>query len=175
MQAVGPAIFEEPVTGTDLATQYTYDVVSDSEVTTLAPAMNPDLVDVSLCSTTGCGINPPADELLVYPPGNPVVTSVTPSSGPASGGTAVVIGGQNLGCAISVSFGSVVAENFANEPALLDCGTTGLVDATSPSGTPATRVAVTVQTSRELLHRDGGDQLGAVPLHRGAGVTSHNQ
>jgi hypothetical protein len=97
--------------------------------------MNPDLVDVSLCSTTGCGLNPPADELLVYPTGNPVVTSVTPSSGPASGVTAVVISGQNLGCAVSVSCGSVVAESFANDPALLDCGTTGLVNATATTGT----------------------------------------
>jgi hypothetical protein len=113
--------------------------------------MYPDLVDVFLCSTTACATNPPADELLVYPPGNPVVTSVTPSSGPPSGGTAVVISGQNLGCAVSVSFGSVVAESFTNEPALLDCGTTGLVDATSPSGTPATTVPVTVQTAESFF------------------------
>jgi IPT/TIG domain/Putative Ig domain len=111
---------------------------------------------VFLCSTTGCDPNPPADELLVYPPGDPVVTSVTPSSGPPSGGTAVVISGQNLGCAISVSFGSVVAESFANDPALLDCGTTGLVDATSPSGTPATRVPVTVQTAESFFTGDTG-------------------
>lgn len=150
-QAIAPVVFEETSTGTDLATQYNYDVVSDTEVTTESVAQNPDLVDVFLCSTTGCAINPPADELLVYPPGNPVVTSVTPSSGPASGGTPVVISGQNLGCAISVSFGSVVAENFANEPALLDCGTTGLVDATSPPGTPATTVAVSVETAESFF------------------------
>ena len=75
-------------------------MVSDNEVTALAPAMNPDLVDVFLCSTTGCSPNPPADDLLVYPPGDPVVTSVTPSSGPPSGGTPVVISGQNLGCVV---------------------------------------------------------------------------
>ena len=79
-QAIAPVVFDETTTGTDLATQYSYDVVSDSQVTAEAPAMNPDLVDVFLCSTTGCAINPPADEVLVYPPGNPVVTSVTPAS-----------------------------------------------------------------------------------------------
>ena len=62
-----------------------------------------------------------------------------------------MISGQNLGCAVSVSFGSVVAESFANEPALLDCGTTGLVDATSPAGTPATTVAVTVETAESFF------------------------
>ena len=71
MQAVGPAIFEEPVTGTDLATQYTYDVVSDSEVTALAPAMNPDLVDVSLCSTTGCGSTRRPTSSSSTPPATP--------------------------------------------------------------------------------------------------------
>ena len=150
-QAISPVIFYESTTGTDLATQYNYQVVSDSEVTTESVAMDPDLVDVYLCSTTGCTTNPPADELLVYPPGNPIVTSVTPSSGPPSGGTQVVISGQNLGCAVSVSFGSVVAESFANEPALLDCGTTGLVDATSPPGTPATKVPVTVETAESFF------------------------
>jgi hypothetical protein len=150
-QAVGPLTFAETVTGTDSASQYTYNVVSDNEVTASAPSMNPDLVDVFLCSTTGCAPNPPADELLLYPPGDPVVTSVTPSSGPPSGGTPVVISGQNLGCVVSVSFGSVVAESFTNEPALLDCGTTGLVDATSPAGTPATTVAVTVETAESFF------------------------
>ena len=150
-EAVAPLYFEETTTETDLATQYSYDVVSDSEVTAESVSMNPDTVDVYLCSNTGCDPNPPDDQLIVYPPGNPVVTSVAPSTGSPLGGTAVVISGQNLGCAVSVSFGKVVAESFANEPALLDCGTTNLVDATSPPGTPATAVPVTVVTAESYF------------------------
>ena len=71
LQAVGPVIFAETVTGTDSASQYTYDVVSDTEVTALAPAMNPDLVDVFLCSTTGCCPQPSGRRAARLPAGQP--------------------------------------------------------------------------------------------------------
>ena len=150
-QTFGPIGFVDNVTGFSLGTQYTYTVNSDSEVTTESVAQNPALVDVELCSNTGCSFSPPGDELMVYAPGAPIVTGVTPSSGPASGGTSVVISGQNLGCAVAATFGSAQATGVANEPALLQCGTTGLIDATSPPGKPGSKVAVTVQTAESVL------------------------
>ena len=87
------------------------------------------------------------DQLTLYPPGNPSVSSVTPSSGPGVGGTAVVITGQNLGCVTGVFFGSVEATQFTNEPGPLDCGSTTAVDATAPPGTVGTTVPVKVTTA----------------------------
>jgi subtilase family serine protease len=150
-QTVGPIGFVDDISGFSLGTQYNYTVSSDSAVTTHSVAQNPALVDVELCSNTSCSFSPPSDELMVYPPGAPVVTSVSPASGPASGGTSVVIGGQNLGCAVAATFGSAQATGVANETALLDCGATGLVDATTPAGKPSAKVPVKVETAESVL------------------------
>jgi hypothetical protein len=69
---------------------------------------------------------------LLYPPGDPKIDSITPASGPATGGTQVTIKGQNLGCVTGVSFGNVSAVDAANVEALLDCGSTDTVTVTAP-------------------------------------------
>lgn len=98
----------------EYATQYTYTVASDRSIKTRSPASLPGLDDVQVCSVTACSLNPPADYFYLYPPGNPKVNSISPSSGPTGGGTAVKIHGQNLGCITGVFFGKVVAEKFSN-------------------------------------------------------------
>ncbi len=150
-QAIAPILFLDNITDLSVGTQYTFTVNSDNAVTTESVAQNPGLMDVEVCSNTGCSSSNPGDELMVYAPGAPVVTGVTPSSGPAQGGTAVVISGQNLGCAVAATFGSAQATGVANEQALLQCGTTGLVDATSPPGKPGSKVAVKVETAESVL------------------------
>lgn len=145
-QAVGPIEFVDAESPFSIGTQYTYTVRSDSSISTQTVAQNPALVDVEVCSVTACSLNPPADYFYLYPPGNPVVTSVSPTSGPAAGGTAVTISGQNLGCVTGVFFGKVAAETFSNQQALLDCGSTTAVNATSPPGKSGSKVKVTVTT-----------------------------
>jgi hypothetical protein len=146
-QAVGPLEFVDiSTTAPDFATQYTYTVRSDSSISTESVASNPGLDDVEVCSVTACSLNPPADYFYLYPPGKPKVTSVTPASGPARGGTKVAIRGQNLGCITGVFFGRVAAAKFSNQQALLDCGSTILVKAVSPAGKAGTKVKVTVTT-----------------------------
>ena len=105
------------------------------------------MVDTEVCSVTACSSPSSADQLTLYPPGNPSVTSVSPASGPGAGGTAVVINGQNLGCVTGVFFGGVAASQFANAPGPLDCGSTSEVDATAPAGTVGTTVPVKVTTA----------------------------
>jgi hypothetical protein len=145
-QAVGPLEFVDTEASQIFATQYTYDVRNDSSISTESVASNPGLDDVEVCSVTACSLNPPADYFYLYPPGNPKVTSVTPASGPASGGTKVTISGHNLGCVTGVFFGTVAAKKFSNAQAVLDCGSTTLVSAVSPHGKAGTKVKVTITT-----------------------------
>jgi hypothetical protein len=145
-QAVGPLEVVDTQAPQIFATQYTYDVRNDSSISTESVASNPGLDDVEVCSVTACSLNPPADYFYLYPPGNPKVTSVTPASGPASGGTHVAIRGQNLGCVTGVFFGTVAAKKFSNQQAILDCGSTTLVSAVSPPGKAGTKIKVTITT-----------------------------
>jgi len=73
------------------------------------------------------------------------VTKLRNSSGPASGGTTVVIKGNNLGCALSVRFGTVVV---AAHPvaALTGCGSTKKLKAVAPAGTSGQIVSIQVLT-----------------------------
>ncbi len=144
-QATGPVQFIDAVTH-EFATQYTYRILTDSSISTESIASNPGLDDAQVCSVTACSLNPPSDYFYLYPPGNPKVTSVRPSSGPAGGGTKVVIRGQNLGCVTAVFFGKVAAEKFSNKRAILDCGSTTIVKAVAPPGKAGTKVKVTVTT-----------------------------
>lgn len=145
-QAAGPLGFVDNFTGTSLGLQDLYTVHNDTAISTESVQQNPDVVDVEVCSVTGCGINPPADFLYVYPPGNPQIAGLAPASGPAHGGSQVVINGSNLGCVISVSFGSVVTFQATNSAALLDCGQTNQVVVTAPPGPAGATVPVTIRT-----------------------------
>jgi Pro-kumamolisin, activation domain/IPT/TIG domain len=145
-QAIGPLMFSDSKVPSIFATQYSYAVPSDSRITTESPQSNPGLDDVEVCSVTACSLNPPADYFYLYPPGNPKVDSVSPSSGPAGGGTRVEIRGENLGCVTGVFFGTTVVKTFSNAQAILDCGSTELVDAMSPPGKAGSKVNVTVTT-----------------------------
>ena len=72
-------------------------------------------------------------------PSPPTVSSISPTSGPAGGGTTVTITGSNLSGAAYVHFGSVVAESFT-----VVSGTE--ISAVSPAGTAGSTVNVTVTT-----------------------------
>jgi Abnormal spindle-like microcephaly-assoc'd, ASPM-SPD-2-Hydin/IPT/TIG domain len=130
-----------------IGTQYTFTSSSGHTISTQTVEQNPAIVDTEVCSVTECSSPSSADQLTLYPPGNPSVTSISPASGPGVGGTAVVINGQNLGCVTGVFFGGVAASQFANAPGPLDCGSTTEVDATAPAGTVGTTVPVKVTTA----------------------------
>lgn len=113
---------------------------------------NPAIVHTQLCSVTACSRPVPNDELLLYPPGNPSVTSSSPTSGPAHGGTFVTIKGHNLGCVVGVWFGKYrPAELFGNSFALLDCGSTTEVEVKAPPGPAGHKVWITVETVESAL------------------------
>jgi hypothetical protein len=160
--------FVDTVTPFSLGTQYRFTVANDASITTQTVPQNPALVDVEACSVTACLFNPPADEFILFPPGQPdaqSISSPSPPLGPATGGTAVAIRGVNLGCVAAVSFGSIQADSFSNPltplsrpPGLLDCGQTTEVDATAPALPPGTSlpktVLITVATDESVLTGD---------------------
>jgi hypothetical protein len=154
-QLIAPIEFTDTSSPFSLGTQYTFTVNGNTSLSTQTVAQNPALVDVQLCTVTGCSRNRPADLLYIYPPGSPRVTSVSPASGPAAGGTKVTIGGDNLGCPLEVFFGNVKAESFTIVKALLDCGSTTTVHATSPPAAAGTEVPVTVGTIESYFTGSG--------------------
>jgi hypothetical protein len=131
-------------------TQYHFTVNSDTDITSTTVSQNPAVVDTQACTVTDCSPptsanNDPSDVFILYPPGDPKIDSITPNTGPASGGTKVTITGENLGCVTSVTFGSVAAVDATNAEALLDCGSTNTVTVTAPPGSVGP-VTVSLQT-----------------------------
>jgi IPT/TIG domain len=117
---------------------------------------NPAIYQVEVCSVTGCsafeqGAN--NDSFYLYPPGNPVISSISPDSGPA--GTTVTISGQNLGCVTSVNFSGTAAETFSNGAAILDCGSPTRVTVTVPAGASGSTVPVTLTTVESDIFGSG--------------------
>ena len=84
-------------------TQYNFKVTGDTALRTQTVSQNPGLVAVEPCTVSGCAKGSLPAGLVLYPPGSPSVTAVSPSSGPAAGGTPITIIGRNLGCPLHVA------------------------------------------------------------------------
>jgi hypothetical protein len=145
-QVYGPIGFVDYSFGESLGTQYTYTTNSDTSISTQSVQQNPGLTDVSVCTATACSYNPPHDWLYVYPPGNPVIRSISAHRGPAQGKNLLELTGTNLGCVVSVSFGAAVTRVVTNAEALLDCGQTGEVLLLAPPGRSGSTVRVRITT-----------------------------
>ncbi len=127
-------------------TQYTLAAEGETRLSTQTVSENPALVDVRACTVTGCSASSSPDQLYLYPPGQPAVSSLSPHAGSAAGGTKATIRGQNLGCPLAVAFGSKRAASFSEVRAALACGSTTEVRAVSPAGKAGKSVPVTVAT-----------------------------
>jgi hypothetical protein len=145
-QVTGPIGFVDNIYGGSLGTQYTYTINSDESISTESVQQNPALTDVEVCSVTSCSYNPPHDYLYVYPPGNPVIHSISAHRGPAQGGNLLELTGTNLGCVVSVSFGNAVTRVVTNAEALLACGQTGTVLLLAAPGRSGSTVRVRITT-----------------------------
>jgi hypothetical protein len=154
-QLIAPVKFVGSTSSFSLGTQYTFTVDSSTALSTETVGQNPARVNVRVCTATACSKDRPSDLLYLYPPGRPVVTSITPTSGRAAGGTKVTINGDNLGCAVGVLFGKVKAK-FTPVPALLGCGSTITLAATSPPGRNGTAVPVSLITLQSYFTRSHG-------------------
>ncbi len=143
--AAGPVVGGTPVTitGTGFtgatavtfggvnATGFTVD--SDTQITAIAPA-GAGTVQVAVTTIGGTSADVAADDYTYAP--IPIITTVTPNTGPATGGTAVTITGTGFLTATAVTFGGVNATSF-----VVDSDTQ--ISAVAPAGTGPVDVVVT--------------------------------
>ena len=107
-------------------------VDSGTQIMATAPA-GTGTVDVTVTTTGGTSAKSAADEYAYQPPD---ISSISPTHGPAVGGTTVTISGVNFSGATAVDFGSTPATSFAFK-------SDGQITATSPAGTGTVQVTVT--------------------------------
>jgi hypothetical protein len=89
-----------------------FTVVDDSTITVSTPA-GTGLVDVTVHGTVACGGDTTVTDGFQYIlPGAPVMTGITPNSGPDTGGTPVTITGSGFTGATSATFGGVAGTSF---------------------------------------------------------------
>ncbi|HXD53579.1 MAG TPA: alkaline phosphatase family protein [Solirubrobacteraceae bacterium] len=134
--------------GNKPATAFT--VESASSITAVAPAAAAGTVDVTVANPGGPSETGPADRFTyVAAEKEPVITSVEPASGPASGGTSVKIVGKRFSGTTSVAFGAAQAASYTIvSPTLIEAvtpaeaGGTVAVAVTTPNGvSPAAKKA----------------------------------
>ena len=107
------------------------EVVDASQVTCVSPAQGAGPVDVTVTTSGGTSATSANDQFTYVVPAPPTITSITPSSGPAAGGTSVTIAGTNLSGA-SVTFGGTAATGVTATATQITCttpaGSAGAVD-----------------------------------------------
>ena len=119
--------------GTNAATGVV--VNSATSVTATSPA-GTGTVDVTVTTANGTSATSAADHFTYVAPAAPTITAVSPTSGPAAGGTSVTITGTGLTGATAVKFGTNAATGVVVNSATS-------VTATSPAGTGTVDVTVT--------------------------------
>ncbi|MQY30702.1 IPT/TIG domain-containing protein [Nocardia aurantia] len=108
-------------------------VNSATQITAVAPPGLPGTAQVSVIGLTGISNNVPYTYVAA-----PVLTGISPHSGPVTGGTTVVLTGLALTGATAVNFGGTPATSFTVDSATQ-------ITAVTPAG-PAGLVPVTVTT-----------------------------
>ncbi len=105
--------------------------------------------DVEVCSVSGCSApDPKVDTLQLAYAGQPVLTSSSPASGPAHGGTLVTIQGQLDSEVTAIDFGSTPATTVELAP---ESGPSGEIIVAAPPGKAGTKVDITITTNGGTL------------------------
>ena len=128
-------------------------VASDTEITAVTPAGTAGLAAVRVVTPIA-----QSTALYTYIAAPPTITSLSPDSGPTTGGTLVTITGTGFTGATAVMFGSTPATSFTVDTpttiaATAPGGSAGTVDvtATGPAGTSSTSAA-DQYTYRPVVH-----------------------
>jgi hypothetical protein len=122
--------------GVSFGTQpaFFYNVTAGS-ITAVAPAGS-GAVDVTVTTTAGTSSPNPSADTFTYAAPAPVITSISPNSGPVTGGTAVTLTGSGFAGASAVDFGTT--------PGIVTADSATSITALSPAGTGTVQLTVTV-------------------------------
>jgi phospholipase C len=125
-----------------------FSIVSDNAITAIAPS-GTGTVDVTVANAGGSSAGTPADRFTYVPKApRPTIEAVSPSAGPAQGGTTVAISGTGFVGVTAVRFDSNPASSYSVQSptalsALTPPSTAGStnVTVTTPNGTSAVSLA----------------------------------
>jgi phospholipase C len=102
--------------GTAAATSFK--IESDGAIVATAPGAKAGTVDVTVTSSGGVSATSSADSFTYVPKGPaPKITAITPTEGPAAGGTTVTVSGSGFAGVTSVSFGAGAAVAYSTQSA----------------------------------------------------------
>jgi hypothetical protein len=149
--------------GATNATAYT--VNSSTQITATAPAGS-GIVDVAVTTAAGTSANTAADNYTYDPPG-PAVTGLSPTHGPAAGGTSVVITGTGFTGATAVRFGATNATAFG-------VSSSTQITATAPAGTGTVDVTVTTTAGTSANTAADNYTYDVVPMVAGYAINGGN-
>ena len=124
-----------------------FTVNSSTKITATSPA-GTGTIDIKVTTTSGTSAASANDRFTYVL--SPTVTAVSPSAGPAAGGTPVTITGTNFTGATAVKFGSTAAASFT-------VNSSTSITATSPAGSGT--VDVTVTTNGGTSQTTSADQF----------------
>ena len=160
--------------GTTPATSFT--VIGDTEVNAITPAQLVGTVPINITTPGG------TDSSLSFGfQPSPVISSITPSSGPIAGGTVVTISGAGLINTLAVNFGTTAATAVtvssdntvtATAPAEAAGASAVTVDTNSATSNGATFIYVAAPTLASLSPTDGAIVGGNNVTLTGTGFTT---
>ena len=135
-----------------------YVVNSPTTITATAPAGAAGVVDITVTNFVATSATSAGDQFTYVPA--PSITSISPTFGPAAGGTSVTITGTNLSNAIQVAFGGNAGTIIANSATS--------ITVTSPAGAGAGAGAGAVSVS---LSTPGGTTTAGSQFTYGPSVS----
>ena len=138
--------------GATAGTSFT--VVNATSITVTSPPGAAGTVDVTVTTAGGTSATSTADKFTYYPV--PTVGSISPASGPATGGTVVTITGSGFNGTSVVTFGGTAATSFTPTD-------DEHITATSPVGTGTVYVTVTTPGGTSTISDAGKFSYGAAP------------
>ena len=124
-----------------------FTVNSATQITAVSPAGS-GTVDVRVTTPGGTSLTSTADRFTYVPA--PIVTAITPKTGPAAGGTTIIITGTGFTGASKVLFGTVAASSFTLNSDIQ-------ITAVSPAGSGTVDVRVTTPGGTSAIA--GADQF----------------
>ena len=120
-----------------------FTVNSATQITATSPAGSAGTVDITVTTTGGTSATGTGDQFTYI--GSPTVSGISPTSGPITSGTSVIITGTNLTAASAVKFGSTNATSFTVNSATQ-------ITATSPAGSGTVDITVTTSVGTSVTN-----------------------